>query len=271
MPKRSFQEFGARYGAWALIAGGSEGLGAAFAEELAARGLHLVLCARRPGPLESTASRLRASHGVQVRTIAVDLGRPDAVAMIERETADLSIGLLVCDAAVAYTGPFLRQEVSEYRRILDVNCGSTVALVHGYARKMTARKRGGIIVMSSLAAFQGSPLVAVYGATKAFLLSLAEAVGDELREDGVDVLACCPGVVLTPNFLTDGHSTKRKVPMSLEPGVVAREAIDSLGRKRVVIPSAMGKVARFMMGRLMPRGAAVAVMGGSTRGLYGKK
>jgi uncharacterized protein len=262
-------DFSARYGAWALVAGGSEGLGAAFAEELAARGLHLVLCARRSGPLESTAARLRSSHGVQVKTIAVDLARPDAVAMIQRETSGLSIGLLVCDAAVAYTGPFLKEELSEYRRMLDVNCGSFVALIHGYAREMVVRKRGGIIVMSSMAAFQGSPLVAVYGATKAFLLSLAEAVGDELREEGVDVLACCPAVVLTPHFLSDGHAAGKKVPMSLEPAAVAREAINGLGRKRVVVPSAMGKVARFMMGRLMSRGATVAMMGRSTRGLYG--
>jgi hypothetical protein len=264
-------DFRARYGAWALVAGGSEGLGAAFADELAARGLNLFLCARRSGPLESTAARLRANHGVQVKTVAVDLARPDAVATVRREAAGLEIGLLVCDAAVAFTGPFLKQDPSEYRRMLDVNCGSFVELIHGYAGEMTGRKRGGIIVMSSLAAFQGSPLVAVYGATKAFLLSLAEAVGDELKEDGVDVLACCPAVVLTPHFLSDTPATGKKVPMSLEPVVVAREAIAGLGRKRVVVPGAMGKIARFMMGRLMSRGATVKMMGRSTRGMYGTR
>jgi short-subunit dehydrogenase len=260
-----------KYGPWALVAGGSEGLGAAFAEELAVRGLNLILLSRRPGPLEETAHTLRAAHGVQVRTLSLDLADPGTLAAVDRETAQNEIGLLVCNAAVAYTGPFLRPDFSEYQRILDVNCRSSLGLIHALGRKMAARRRGGIVVMSSLAAFQGSPMVAVYGATKAFLVTLAEALADELKPDGVDVLASCPAVVLTPNFLTDGHAADGPTPLSLEPGVVARQTIQALGRKSIVVPSAMGKLAHFMMGRLMPRRTTVALLGRSTRAMYREK
>jgi short-subunit dehydrogenase len=261
-------DFRHKYGPWALVAGGSEGLGAAFASELARRGLNLILISRRPGPLAETAGALRAEHAVQVRTLSLDLADPATMAVVERETARDEIGLLVCNAAVAYTGAFLKQELAEYQRILDVNCRSSLGLIHAHAKKMAARKRGGIVVMSSLAAFQGSPMVAVYGATKAFLVMLAEALADELKPLGVDVLACCPAVVLTPNFLSDGHAPDGPAPLSMQPADVARETIKALGRKTIVVPGAMSKLAHFMMVRLMPRRTTVALLGRRTRAMY---
>jgi uncharacterized protein len=260
-----------KYGPWALVAGGSEGLGGAFAEELARRGLNLVLVARRAGPLEELAARLRSASGVQVRTLAADLSERASLSVVERAVADLEIGLLVCNAALAYTGEFLRAGLSEYQRMIEVNCASTLALAYTLGGKMTTRGRGGVIVMSSLAAFQGSPMVAAYGATKAFLVTLAEALADEWKPRGVDVMACCPAVVKTPGFLSDGHNPKGPTPMSMEPGEVAREAVAGLGRKRIVVPGAMSKVARFMMGRLMPRTTVVTIMGRSTRAMYAEK
>jgi len=264
-------EFLKKYGPWALVAGGSEGLGAAFADELAGRGLNMVLVSRRPGPLEEKAARLRAEHGVQVRTLSLDMADPKTLAAVERETTGLEIGLLVCNAGTAYTGPFLKPEFDEYQRILDVNCRCSLGLIHAHARKMAARHRGGIVVMSSLAAFQGSPMVAVYGATKAFLVTLAEALSDELKPHGVDVCACCPAVVLTPNFLNDGHDANGPTPLSLEPAEVARATIRDLGRKTIIIPSAMSKLAHFMMGRLLPRRTTVRMLGRSTRAMYREK
>jgi short-subunit dehydrogenase len=264
-------EFLQKYGPWAMVAGGSEGLGGAFSEELAGRGLNLVIISRRPGPLEETAARLRAAHGVQVRALRLDMADPKTLADVERETAGLEIGLLVCNAGTAYTGPFLKPEFDEYQRILDVNCRCSLGLIHAQARKMAARHKGGIVVMSSLAAFQGSPMVAVYGATKAFLVTLAEALADELKPHGVDVCACCPAVVLTPNFLNDGHDANGPTPMSLPPAYVAQAAIRDLGRKTIVIPGAMSRLAHFMMGRVMTRRTTVRILGRSTRAMYREK
>ena len=264
-------EFLRKYGPWALVAGGSEGLGGAFAEELAVRGLNLFILSRRPGPLGETAARLRAAHGVQVRTLSLDMADPRTLAAVERETAGFEIGLLVCNAAIAYTGPFLTPEFDEYQRVLDVNCRCSLGLIHAHARKMAARHRGGIVVMSSLAAFQGSPMVAVYGATKAFLVTLAEALSDELKPEGVDVCACCPAVVLTPNFLNDGHAADGQTPLSLEPAYVAHSTVKELGRKTIVIPGGMSKLAHFMMVRLMPRRTTVSMLARNTRAMYREK
>ncbi|HET6487691.1 MAG TPA: SDR family NAD(P)-dependent oxidoreductase [Spirochaetia bacterium] len=259
--------FADRYGPWAVVAGGSEGLGAAIAVELARKGLHLFLIARRPAPLAETSARIRADHGVQVKTLAHDLADPAFPGVLRREIADLDVGLLVCNAAVAFTGPFLKPEASLYDRIVDVNCKTSLALTRMAAELLTKRGRGGILLMSSMAGFQGSPYVAVYGATKSFLLSLAEALGEELGPRGVDVMACCPAAVLTPNYASAEGAGGAKVPFSLKPEQVAREAVAGLGRRRVVIPGAGPRLAHLLMSRLMPRGAAVSMMGRSTKGL----
>jgi uncharacterized protein len=264
-------DFADRYGPWALVAGGSEGLGAALANTAAARGLNLFLVARRQRQLEETAARLRQEHGVQVRTLAADLADPGVLAVIEKEAAGIEVGLLIHNAALAGTGWFLRTDFSEYERMLAVNCRAAVGLMHHFGARMAARGRGGIIVMSSLSAFQGSPLVSVYGATKAFLVSVAEAVGDELKDSGVDVTVCCPAVVTTPQFLSDGHNPAGPQPLSLAPFVVARAAFRGLGRKRIVVPSTMTRLVYFLTTRIMPRAGAVSLIGRNTRAMYGER
>ena len=117
------------------------------------------------------------------------------------QARDLEIGLLVCNAASSYEGPYFKASLAKYREVIEVNCQGALALIDMAAPGMAERRRGGIIVMSSMAAFQGSPYVAVYSATKAFLLSLAEALAVEMKPRGIDVLACCPAVVRTPNYL----------------------------------------------------------------------
>ena len=263
------EKFGTRYGPWALVAGGSEGLGASFAQEIAGQGLNLVLVARRSGPLEETASRLRSAHGVEVRTVAVDLGSAAGLAEVVRQAASVQLGLLVCNAASSHEGPFFKADVSKYRHVIDVNCYGAVALIDAVAPGMINRGRGGIIVMSSMAAFQGSPYVTVYSATKAFLLSLAEGLAVELKPKGVDVLACCPAVVRTPNYLASRPADAKPTPVDIEPELAAREALRALGRKRVLIPGAKVRLAHAVMS-LMPRGAAVSMMAGSTRAMYGE-
>jgi uncharacterized protein len=263
------EKFADRYGPWALVAGGSEGLGAAFAEEIAGRGLNLLLVARRSGPLEETASRLRGAHGVQVRTAAVDLGSVAGLAEVIRQSKSVEVGLLVCNAASSHEGPFFKADASRYRHVIDVNCYGAVALIEALAPAMITRGRGGIIVMSSMAAFQGSPYVTVYSATKAFLLSLAEGLAVELKPKGVDVLACCPAVVRTPNYLASRPAGAKPTPVDIQPDLAAREALRALGRTRVLIPGAKVRMAHAVM-RLMPRGAAVSMMASSTRAMYGE-
>jgi short-subunit dehydrogenase len=263
------KDFSDRYGPWALVAGGSLGLGAAFSGELAARGLNLLLVARRPGPLEETAAALRAHHSVQVRTVAADLANPGFLAPVEAAAAGLDIGLLVCDAAGSHTGRFLSGSLDAYNRILDTNCRAPLALIHHFGGLMAHRGRGGIIVMSSLSAFWGSPYVAVYGATKAFLLNLAEAVGNELGPRGVDVTVCTAGPVLTPNYNASKPEGQGPSLLEMQPRKVAAIALGALGRRSLVVPGALNRIARFVLYRLASRQAAVAITGKSTARMYG--
>ena len=258
--------FRERYGPWALVAGASAGLGEAFARLLAARGLHLVLLARREDALARLAADLRAAHGVEVRTAAMDLARADLRAAVERAAAGLELGLLVYNAAHSAIGPFLERPVEEHLRVVDVNCRGPLVLAHALGGAMATRGRGGIVLMTSLAASQGNPLLASYAASKAFELVLAEGLWAELRGRGVDVLACRAGATRTPGYAAS--RPRRSVPL-MEPEVVARRALDALGRGPSAVTGALNRVAAFAFARLLPRRASIRIMGRATRRLYG--
>ncbi|MBL9037088.1 MAG: SDR family NAD(P)-dependent oxidoreductase, partial [Archangium sp.] len=186
--------FRTRYGPWALVAGASEGLGAAWAEALVARGLNVILLARRQAVLTELAASLKARHvGIEVETAVIDLGSPTLVDELGRLVNGRDIGLYVHNAAFVPHGAFLERPLREQQLSLDVNCRAPLALAHTLGTAMAHRGRGGIVLMSSLTAFQGTPLLATYGATKAFNLTLAEGLHGELAPRGVDVLACCAG------------------------------------------------------------------------------
>lgn len=171
----------AKYGPWAVIAGGSEGVGAEFAEQLAGDGFDLVLIARKPGPLEDTARQCR-DFGAQVRTLAIDLLDPDAVARITAQTADIEVGLLIYNAgANTCSKPFLDAELSEFGRVIDLNVTRMLQLVQHFARPMRSRGRGGILVVGSMAATHGSMRQSVYTGVKAFSRLFAEPVAGAAR------------------------------------------------------------------------------------------
>jgi short-subunit dehydrogenase len=259
-------EFKERYGPWALIAGASEGLGEQFARQLASRGLNLVLIARRAEVLRRLAAEIAEAHGVEVRDLAVDLAGEGAVPAIEQATANLEVGLLVYNAAVSVIGAFLGKPIEQHRAELEVNCRKPLELTHLLGRPMQQRGRGGIVLMSSLAGSQGSPFIAHYGATKAWNRVFAEGLWGELREQGVDVLACCAGATRTPGYLADRPSDGGSgyVP-EMEPGDVVAEALAELGRTPSMIPGRVNRLASFFMQRLLPRGTAVTAMGRASR------
>jgi hypothetical protein len=255
-----------KYGPWALVAGASEGIGAAFAEELAARGLDVILVARREEPLRALAAQIRAAHGVQARTASVDLGAPTVLDEVRRAVEGLEIGLLVYNAAVSLIGPFLEQPLADKLRAIDVNCRGPLILTDELGRAMARRGRGGIVLMTSLAGTQGTPYVTTYAATKAFDLVLAEGLWDELREHGVDVLGCRAGATRTPAYERSNPAPGPAPLMEARP--VAVQALDALGKAPSMVPGALNGAVAFLMQRLMPRRAAVATMGRATRKMY---
>lgn len=254
----SRQTFAASYGPWAIVAGGSEGLGAAFADEIARRGVNLLLVARRAGPLEHAAARLRRERAVEVRTVTADLSDVAALDRVEQSAQDLEVGLVVANAALAPSGRFTECTQADVAGAIDLNCRASALLAHRFVPPMTERGRGGVIFVSSLAGMQGVPALAVYSATKAFLITLGEALWAELRHAGVDVVTACPGAVSTPGYQ---RSASRAAPGTMTPAMVAAAALGSLGRGFRVVPGGLNRVSAFGLQRLAPRRAAIAIFG----------
>ncbi len=210
-----------RYGPWALVAGASDGMGAAYARALAQRGLNIVLIARREALLEQLETEITAAHRVDVRTLVLDLSRDDRLNVIADQTSDIDIGLLIYNAAYPVIGPFLDQSLERQLRSIRVNCDGPIQLAHHFGRRMSARGLGGIILMSSLSSLQGAALIANYAATKAWTLAFAEALSFELGDLGVDVLASCPGATRTPSYEAGNpRQTSFLAPAIMEPDQV---------------------------------------------------
>jgi len=264
-------EFAARYGKWAIVAGASEGIGAAYAEACAKQGLDLVLVARRAGMLKSLASELSVKYNVETKTIALDLSATDAAEQIAENAKELEISLLIYNAAFSAIGPFLERPLDDHLKEIQTNAFSPLKLVYHFAEQMLERGRGGIVLMSSLSAFQGSAYISTYAATKAFNIVLAEGLWEEWRERGVNVLVCVSGAVRTPNYVaSEPEQTGGLGDMTMHPDQVVKEALNALGTGPYVIPGRMNRISSFVMRHLLPRKTAVKFMGRILKGMYVK-
>ena len=264
-------EFLHRYGPWAIVAGASQGIGGAFARALAARGLNLVLVARRAQPLVALADELEKKHGVSVQTLSLDLGQPNSITELLSVTGDREIGLLVWNAALSVMGPFLDQPLDAHLAELEVNVRSPLRAIHALGGRMVARRRGGIILLSSLSGMQGTALIANYAATKAWNRVLAEGLWWEMGKKGVDVLACVSGATDTPGYRGSAPAprTDGNVPVQ-SPDAVAAEALGALGKRPSIVTGMKNRLAAVFLARLLPRKAAVKLMGRTMDRMYGK-
>lgn len=251
--------------AWAVVAGAAEGLGAAFAEALAKRGFDLVLVDVRAEVMAELAARLGRS-GVAVVCVEQDLGAPDAGEVVAHACGDRAIELLVYNAARAQVGAALRLPVQEASRVIDVNVKGPLALVHALVPRMVERGRGHVLLVGSNAGLIGHTRTAVYGATKAFVVRLGEALAEELRPSGVKVLVVCPGAIATPAFERSGAKLWR--PLVAAPREVAEQAIDALAQAGPVV--VLGTMNRLVMGVLtaLPRRLAVRLLNRVMRSTY---
>ncbi len=261
-------DFRERYGPWAIVAGASEGLGEAFARELAARGVNVALVARREAVVRGLADDI-AKTGVETRAIAADLSDRAGLEAIVEQTRALDVGLLVYNAGQSFIGPFWQTSVDDHLKEIDVNVRGPLMLSHAIGARLRARGRGGIVLMSSLAGFQGTALVSNYAATKAYNTVLGEGLWEELRGTGVDALVCCAGATSTPNYQKSAPTSTGGVPVQA-PDAVAREALDYLGRGPLLITGTANKLASFFLRRVLPRKMAIKIMGQNMRKMYGK-
>jgi short-subunit dehydrogenase len=199
--------FAAKYGPWALVAGASDGVGAAFAEGLAERGVNVVLLARRQAVLDEVAAGITARTGVETRSLAVDLTEHEVASVVAAATDDLDIGFLVyCAGADPNFEPFLANPITTAEAMVHRNCTVPMQLCHHFAPAMVQRGRGGIVLFGSGAGLAGGPNMVAYGATKAFDMVFAEALWSELHDKGVDVLGLILGKTDTPALRRLEHS-----------------------------------------------------------------
>lgn len=249
-------KFKEKYGPWAVITGASDGIGREMARVCAEGGVNVVLIARRKARLQELAQELQRLHSVQTRVLSMDLASEESNYRILEETDDLEVGLLISAAGFGSGGPFLSTDVSSEVKMIRVNCTSSLILSRLFAERMKNRERGGIVLMSSLVAFQGVPGSANYAATKAYIQSLAEALHIELGKHGIDVIASAPGPIAS------GFAKRAKMQMSQSqtPDVVATATLEALGSRATIRP---GWLAKFLESSLStaPRSLRVRIMG----------
>ncbi|MEQ1565552.1 MAG: SDR family NAD(P)-dependent oxidoreductase [Myxococcota bacterium] len=244
-----------RYGPWAVVTGASDGIGAAFARAAAARGLSVVLVARRADRLETLAAELDAAHGAQTLVVAADLATTAGVERTLAAIAALDVGLLIPAAGFGSIGPFVERALPAELEMVDLNVRAVVALAHPLGARMASRGRGGIVLLSSIVAFQGVPGSATYAATKAFVQSFAEALAGELRARGVDVVSSAPGPVHS------GFADRAGMVMgaAATPAEVAESTLASLGHAVTVRPGVLAKALGWSLATL-PRFGRVWLM-----------
>jgi short-subunit dehydrogenase len=258
-----------KYGSTALVAGASEGIGAAFATRLAAEGMDLVLIARRPEPLKQLADLLGNKYSVDVKCIICDLGSVNATRQIHEELNGQEISLLVYNAAQSYIGPFIKNSLENHSRAFQVNMITPLNMIHLFGEKMLTKKQGAIIIMTSLAGFQGSGYLSFYAASKAFIRILGESLWYEWKNSGVDIIACCAGATATPNFnKTFPEKKSFFAPRVQVPEEVADECFKMLGKRPSYITGRGNRMASFMMQKILSRKMAVKIMGDNTRKMY---
>ena len=262
-------KFKEKYGSTALVAGASEGIGAAFATRLAEEGMDLVLIARRSEPLHKLADELKSRYKVGVMCIQCDLGNNNASRQIVDELKGLEINLLVYNAALSYIGPFIKNPLENHLEAVRVNMITPLNMVYVFGEKMVSKGKGAVILMTSLAGFQGSGYLSVYGATKAFIRILGESLWYEWKNSGVDVIACCAGATATPGFKkSKPENPGFFAPRIQDPEEVADECLKKLGKEPSYITGRGNRIASFIMQKILPRKMAINIMGDNTRKMY---
>jgi short-subunit dehydrogenase len=254
----ALQGFRDRYGPWALIAGGSEGLGVAFAHRLAEQGLNLVMVARKPEPLEATAADVRTAHGVEVRTLPMDLTSPDAASRLLASTQGCDFGTVVFNAGADATfDRFLDRPIENHERMVALNVLTPMRVTHALAPAMAGRGKGALIYVSSMASLAGYPNNLIYSATKSFSNIFAEGLWIDLRKAGIDVLSAIIGLAKTPAMERLGVNFDGSLPYA-DPFELVDEILGDLENGPTIHPGGMEE--RAAMLRSSPRGKATRIL-----------
>jgi short-subunit dehydrogenase len=244
-----------KYGPVAVVTGASSGIGKAIALELGKTGFEVILVGRNESSLSEVSKEIETKFQSKTKILVADLGQLEGNQRVLDQTINLQVGLIVLSAGFGTSGCFTDSDLEEETELVQVNCLSPLRLSHEFSKRFSDQKRGGIIFLSSIVAFQGVPFASHYAATKAYVQSFAEGLNRELKSNMVDVLAASPGPVAS------GFASRAKMVMgkTLKPEDIALPILAALGKKNTVFP---GFLTKFLTGALMilPRWGKVRVM-----------
>lgn len=243
------------YGKLVLVTGASSGIGKSLCEQFAQAGFDLVVAARSEDKLLELKEQLQNTYRISVTVIAGDHSKPDDLERFKSACVDLPIGIAIINAGYGNTGAFLNTSLEAEINMVDLNVRSVLSLSHFFAKKFSRQKKSALVLLSSMVSFQGVPYMANYGATKAYVQSLAEALYYELKPKGIDVLSVAPGPVDT------GFSDRARITMTnmADAGTVAANIIAAIGSKQTVYPALNARLMRLGLG-LLPRSIKVKMM-----------
>ena len=252
-----------KYGDWAIVTGASSGIGLELAKQLADSGFNLIINARNEDQLRVAQQQLKI-HDIQIKLVIADLSESDGVEKIIQAAKGLHVGLLVNNAGYGTSGFFVDSSLHSEINMLRVNCEAVLSLTHYFSQKFKQQKKGGIIFLSSLVAFQGVPFAANYSATKAYIQSLAEALAVELKSFNVDILVASPG----PVHSGFGQRASMNMKSAISPDKIGIPILSALGKQTNVVPGLLSKVLVYSL-RTVPRFVKIKilqqVMGGFTK------
>jgi short-subunit dehydrogenase len=244
----------------ALITGASGGLGAEFASILAAQKWNLILVARNADALHVLGKKLETAHGINVQTISLDLALHNASALLMKEIGQTQITLLINNAGFGDFGFFQDMDPARTRQMIDLNIGTLTDLTRCILPRMVTAKQGRILNIGSIAAFQPGPLMTVYYATKAYVVSFSEALSNELQGTGITATCLCPGPTKT-SFANNAHMGNSKLFKRgiMDAHTVAQMGIDAcMQGKRLIIPGWKNKIGAFAV-RFVPISVAANI------------
>ena len=252
-----------------LITGASSGIGAAFARKIAALGRNVFLVARSEDKLIALCNELGRLTSIRAQYLALDLQQPEAGTQLFEETKkrELEIDMLINNAGFGSMGDFAKLDLNRELEIIQLNVRALVDLTHRFLQPMRERKRGTIINVASTAGFQAVPYMATYAATKAFVLSFSEALWEENRMHGVDVMALCPGVTET-NFFEAAGMDHPPMRIIQTPEEVVETALRALNRRKSTVISGWTNFFTVEAERIFPRSFVTKVAGKALRSRF---
>jgi len=256
MPRMT--DFKAKYGPWALVAGGAQGIGEAYSRHLAGQGLNVAVIDVSREALDAFAPQLVEQYGVECLPLEIDLSRTDLLAAVTEAIGDREVGMLVYNAGLADVGPFYKADTGLDFELMKIaiNVTGPFVLSYHFGREMLRRRRGGIVLMSSGAGLQGSPYYAHYSATKAYDIVLAEALWGEFKPYDVDVLACVAGMTLSTAAKGYQHLDTSKMQTTEE---LVEEAMGALGNQPMLIANEFNRKNRELT-KDMPQTKLIEIM-----------